>query len=388
MSLAPSNISPAPSATDKIKVMIVDDSVVIRGMLSRWLDALPDMQVVARCRDGQDAINTIARVSADVVVLDIEMPVMDGLAALPQILAVAPQTKVLMASTLTRRNAAISIKALALGATDYVPKPEATKDGHASAEFQQELVNKIRAVATKRKPVSAAPRRVFAAERTSVAEGRSAATSLAQPASPAIILQKASSVVPRVLAIGSSTGGPKALFDFFAKISPVLETIPTVITQHMPPTFTAILAEHIGGSAKRVCVEGVDGMKLEAGKIYVAPGGKHMLFDKKGADVVVRLDDGEPVNFCKPAVDPMLDSLMKHYGPAMLVCILTGMGHDGRDASRRVQQQGGTILAQDEASSVVWGMPGAAAQAGICHKVLPLVELPDAASRLIRGGRS
>lgn len=387
MSLASQNLSASAQSNDKIKVMVVDDSVVIRGMISRWLDALPDMQVVARCRDGKDAVDTIGRVGADVVVLDIEMPVMDGLTALPQILSAAPQTKVLMASTLTRRNASISIKALTLGATDYVPKPEATKDGHASAEFQQELVDKIRAVVTKKKAPSAAPRRVFAAERTGVAEGRLAATSIAQPAPSNIVLQKASTVVPRILAVGSSTGGPKALFDFFAKISPALDGVPTVITQHMPPTFTAILAEHIAGSSKRECVEGAAGMKLEAGKIYVAPGGKHMLFDKSGSDIVIRLDDGAPVNFCKPAVDPMLDSLMKIYGPAMLVCILTGMGHDGRDGSKRVQQQGGTILAQDEASSVVWGMPGAVTQAGICHKVLPLVELPDAAARLIRGGR-
>ena len=368
--------------------MVIDDSVVIRGMISRWLDALPDMQVVARCRDGQDAVNTISRVAVDVVILDIEMPVMDGLTALPQLLAAAPKTKILMASTLTRRNASISIKALTLGATDYVPKPEATKDGHASAEFQQELVDKIRAVASKRKPASAAPRRVFAAERTSIAEGRRPLASLTSPVAPALVFQKASTVVPRVLAVGSSTGGPKALFDFFGKVSPALDKIPTVITQHMPPTFTAILAEHISSCSNRTCVEGADGMKLEAGKIYVSPGGKHMLFDKNGTEIVIRLDDGAPVNFCKPAVDPMLDSLLGHYGPAVLVCILTGMGHDGRDGSKRVQQQGGTILAQDEATSVVWGMPGAVAQAGICHKVLPLVELPDTASRLIKGGRA
>ena len=369
-------------SAEKIKVMIVDDSIVIRGLIGRWLDALPDIDVVARCRDGQDAVDTISRIKADVVVLDIEMPVMDGLTALPKILQAAPQTRVLMASTLTRRNAGISIKALTMGAADYVPKPETTRDGHASAEFQQELIDKIRAL--KPGPVKKAPKRVFAAERTSVAEGRSVAN---KKTVSNLSLQKASTVLPRILAVGSSTGGPKALFDYFTALSPSLDKIPVVVTQHMPPTFTAILAEHIAACTKRECVEGAEGMKVEPGKIYVAPGGKHMILKQVGSVVSIRLDEGEPVNFCKPAVDPMLESLLPIYGSAILTCILTGMGHDGRDGSAQVQKSGGTIIAQDEESSVVWGMPGAVAQAGICHKVLPLADLAEATSRLIKGAR-
>ena len=370
-------------SAEKIKVMIVDDSIVIRGLIGRWLDALPDIDVVARCRDGQDAVDTISRIKADVVVLDIEMPVMDGLTALPKILQAAPQTRVLMASTLTRRNAGISIKALTMGAADYVPKPETTRDGHASAEFQQELIDKIRAL----KPglVKKAPKRVFAAERTSIAEGRSVTN---KKTDSNLSLQKASTVLPRILAVGSSTGGPKALFDYFTALSPSLDKIPVVVTQHMPPTFTAILAEHIASCTKRECVEGAEGMKVEPGKIYVAPGGKHMVLKQVGSTVSIRLDEGEPVNFCKPAVDPMLESLLPIYGSAILTCILTGMGHDGRDGSAQVQKAGGTIIAQDEESSVVWGMPGAVAHAGICHNVLPLADLAEATSRLIRGGRT
>jgi len=378
---AKSSVATGRSA-EKIKVMIVDDSIVIRGLIGRWLDALPDIDVVARCRDGQDAVDTIARVNADVVVLDIEMPVMDGLTALPKILKAAPKTRVLMASTLTRRNAGISIKALTMGAADYVPKPESTRDGHASAEFQQELIDKIRAL--KPGPVKKAPKRVFAAERTSVAEGRSAATNKVETK---LVLQKASSVLPKILAVGSSTGGPKALFDYFSALSPSLDDIPVIVTQHMPPTFTAILAEHIAACSKRECVEGAEGMKVEPGKIYVAPGGKHMVLKQVGTTVSIRLDDGEPVNFCKPAVDPMLDSLLPIYGSAILTCILTGMGHDGRDSSAKIQKAGGTIIAQDEETSVVWGMPGAVAQAGVCHKVLPLADLPEATSRLLKGAR-
>jgi len=367
---------------EKITIMIVDDSVVIRGLIGRWLDALPDMDIVARCRNGQDAVDQVARVKPDVVILDIEMPVMDGLTALPKILAASPGSRVLMASTLTHRNASVSIKALTLGATDYVPKPESTRSGHASEEFQRELVDKIRAVGQARK--RAAPRRVFAAEKTGIAKGTIAET----PAAPALEYKPASNVQPRILAVGSSTGGPKALFDFFEALSPSLDSVPVVITQHMPPTFTAILAEHLAGCSNRTCIEGEEGMALEPGKIYVAPGGTHMLLKKDGTSVRIHLDDGPKVNFCKPAVDPMLDSLVPIYGSAMLVCILTGMGHDGRDGAARVQAQGGTVIAQDEETSVVWGMPGAVAQAGICHKVLPLQQLPQAASQLIQGRRA
>lgn len=373
--------SPASSGGAKIKIMIVDDSVVIRGLIGRWLDALPDMDVVARCRNGQDAVEQAARIKPDVVILDIEMPVMDGLTALPKILEVSPSSRVLMASTLTRRNASISIKALTLGATDYVPKPESTRDGHASEGFQTELIDKIRAVGQARK--AKAPRRVFAAERTAIAKGTMAPVE----ATPGLQFKPASKTRPRILAVGSSTGGPKALFDFFEALSPSLSKIPVVITQHMPPTFTAILAEHLSSSANRTCVEGEEGMLLEPGKIYIAPGGKHMLMKQEGTKVRIHLDDGAPVNFCKPAVDPMLDSLIPIYGASLLVCILTGMGHDGRDGSKRVQSEGGTIIAQDEASSVVWGMPGAVAQAGICHKVAPLKELSGVAAKLIEGRR-
>jgi len=383
VSVSPKVPIPSNENDQKIKVMIVDDSVVIRGLIGRWLQALPDMEIVARCRNGQDAVNTIARVQADVVVLDIEMPVMDGLTALPKILEAAPDTQVLMASTLTHRNAGISIKALTLGAVDYVPKPESTRDGHASADFQNELISKIRALGKKKRP-KPARRRVFAAERTSVSEGRKG---LSSDTGTELTFQKASSVKPRILAIGSSTGGPKALFDLFGALSPSLDDVPVVITQHMPPTFTAILAEHLASSTKRKCVEGADGMKLEAGTVYVAPGGNHMLLKDVGGVVTIKLSDGEPVNFCKPAVDPMLESLVPIYGAAILVCILTGMGRDGRAGATQVQGKGGTVLAQDEESSVVWGMPGAVAQAGICHKVIPLSNLSGEIAKLLKGAR-
>ncbi len=340
--------TPKPRNDQAVRVMVVDDSVVIRGLISRWLDALPDIEVAVTCRNGEDAVKKIADADVDIVILDIEMPVMDGMTALPKLLQAAPGVRVLMASTLTRRNADISLKALKLGAADYVPKPESTREGNAPEEFQRELVAKIRGLGRRRRP----------AMRAGSATSPAAQPGARRPLSPApaaapkpIVLQPASKTRPRIVAIGSSTGGPRALFDLLGALSPSLERLPVVITQHMPATFTSILAEHIEGVAKRPCVEG-------------------------------------QVNFCRPSVDPMLDSLIAIYGPAILTCILTGMGHDGRDSARRVQQGGGTVIAQDEETSVVWGMPGAVAQAGICHKVLPLGQLAETMARLIVGGVS
>ncbi|MBV1885454.1 MAG: chemotaxis response regulator protein-glutamate methylesterase [Parvibaculaceae bacterium] len=364
--------------------MVVDDSIVIRGLISRWLNALDDIEVVAACRNGQDAVDQIAKANVDLVVLDIEMPVMDGLTALPLLLKAAPGVRVLMASTLTRRNADISMKALALGATDYVPKPEATKSGHASAEFQEELINRIRAIGGKK--IGLIPRPIARGGIPAPTRSGAASGSAAGGQGSSIETVPASRIKPKVLAIGSSTGGPKALFEVFEGLKPVLAKLPVVVTQHMPPTFTAILAEHIAGVTGGHCVEGADGMKVEAGNVYIAPGGKHMLLKKRGMDVVIKLDDGEPVNFCKPAVDPMLESMVSIYGAGILSCILTGMGHDGCDGARKVQSQGGTVIAQDEASSVVWGMPGAVAQAGICHKVVPLGQVAKTLVTLINGG--
>ncbi len=381
-----SQTSTAKSAGKVIRVMVVDDSIVIRGLISRWLNALDDIEVVAACRNGQDAVDQIAKANVDLVVLDIEMPVMDGLTALPLLLKASPGVRVLMASTLTRRNADISMKALALGATDYVPKPEATKSGHASAEFQEELINRIRAIGGKKIGLAArSPARPGLASTVQRGATPERAGNLHKGA---ITTVTASHVMPKVLAIGSSTGGPKALFEVFEGLKPILSKVPVFVTQHMPATFTAILAEHIGGVTGGRCVEGADDMKVEAGSIYVAPGGKHMLLKKRGADVFIKLDDGEPVNFCKPAVDPMLESMVPVYGAGILSCILTGMGHDGCAGAQKVQAQGGTVIAQDEASSVVWGMPGAVAQAGICHKVVPLGQVAKTLVTLINGGRA
>ena len=332
-----------------VKVMVVDDSAVIRGIVSRWIEADSEMTAV----NGQDAIERAKTTKPDVIVLDIEMPIMDGITALPHLLKVSPSTKIIMASTLTRRNAEISLKALSLGATDYVPKPTSLGGGSAAEEFRRELLMRITAIGRKR-----------------VSGGRLATASVpAGAADGPIALRKASLIPPQILAIGASTGGPQALVQVVGAIAPNLN-VPVLITQHMPATFTAILAESLSRSSGLKCVEAAHGMRLENGRVYVAPGDFHMTIKGKGGPI--ELNQAAPENFCRPAVDPMFRSVSAAYGPATLAVVLTGMGADGRDGARVVASGNGTILAQDEASSVVWGMPGAVAHAGYASAVLPL----------------
>ena len=372
--------------------MVVDDSVVIRGLIGRWVDADPALAVVASHRNGKLAVDDIERSNPDVVVLDIEMPEMDGLTALPLMLAKKGNLVVVMASTLTRRNAEISLKALSLGAQDYVPKPESSSSISTSVDFRRELIEKLKNLGPKARHGAggAGARRPMRAETSAGSQvGRTAAPAPRQPAfqRPAFTLRSYSSARPRILAIGSSTGGPQALQKFFRDAGSALNDVPVVVTQHMPPTFTAILAEHLAKAALRPAAEAQDGEVLKAGHIYVAPGGKHLVLDKDGASIKARLTDDPPVNFCKPAVDPLFDSVAKIYGSASLAVVLTGMGHDGAAGVKTIAAAGGSIIAQDEKTSVVWGMPGAAAQTGQCSEVLPLEEIGPKVIRVLGGRR-
>jgi two-component system chemotaxis response regulator CheB len=193
--------------------------------------------------------------------------------------------------------------------------------------------------------------------------------------------------VPRILAIGSSTGGPQALAKFFETVGPAANRVPIVVTQHMPATFTAILAENLGKAAGRPSAEGRDGEVLKPGQIYVAPGGKHMIVKNSPDGMKIALTDGPPVNFCKPAVDPLFDSLAEAYGSAVLAAVLTGMGNDGGKGAVRISDAGGSVIAQDEATSVVWGMPQAVVQNKACCAVLPLDQLASKVAQLLKGER-
>jgi two-component system chemotaxis response regulator CheB len=373
-----------------LKVMVVDDSVVIRGMISRWIASEPDMVVAASLRTGLEAVNQLDRINPDVAVLDIEMPELDGISALPQLLAKKRNLVVIMASTLTRRNAEISFKALSLGASDYIPKPESTREAHAADIFHHDLIQKIRTFGAKLRrstPPSATPAHApspsSAIDRLRDLSARPAAAAAAATARRAFGLP-----APRVLLVGSSTGGPQALMSLVTELGPVIDRYPVLITQHMPPTFTTILAEHLARSSRRPAHEAVDGETIKAGQIYLAPGGRHMRVVRHGMDAQIALDDGPAVNFCKPAVDPLFMSAIDVWQGAIMSVILTGMGSDGMRGGKEIVAAGGSVIAQDEATSVVWGMPGAAANAGICAAILPLNQIAPKLVRLFSGDRS
>jgi len=359
--------------------MIVDDAVVVRGLFARWVDAEPDMQAVAVLRSGRQAVEQVERVDPDVVVLDVEMPDMDGLAALPQLLAKKRSLVVIMASTLTRRNAEISLKALSLGATDYVPKPQSS-DGPVSAAsgFRRELIEKIRQLGQRAK------RRLIPAGRTTPLPIIGRAPPLV-PRAPRYSLRPFPPTPPRILAIGASTGGPQALTALAQKLGGLIDRAPVLITQHMPPTFTTILAEHLARVSGRPAREAHDGEHVKAGKIYVAPGGKHMTLARRDGIAVIALDDGPPVNFCKPAVDPMFETAAAVWDHWVLGLVLTGMGADGLRGAQALTAAGGAVIAQDEPSSVVWGMPGQVTNAGLASAVLPLDQIPATLNRLFAG---
>lgn len=351
-----------------IRVMIVDDSAIVRGLITRMLQADSGVEVVASVNNGDIAVRTLSRSKVDVIILDIEMPVMDGLTALPLLLKIDPQVKVIIASTLTAHNADVSLRALRAGAADYIPKPT-TREISGGADFRRDLLLKVRALGTVGRP-SAAP-----------APGSSSARPMTRAATvptitrgATVALRKPGFQAANVLVIGSSTGGPQALFKVLAGIKPTIN-LPILITQHMPAMFTTMLAQHISRVTEWPALEAEDGEIVKAGRIYVAPGEYHMVVEAKGTQKILRLNKGEPENFCRPAVDPMLRSVAKAYGGHALVVILTGMGYDGLKGGRVIAEAGGTIVAQNEASSVVWGMPGAVATAGLCSAVLPLNDI-------------
>jgi len=373
-----SGLRPAGRSGAPYRIMVVDDSAVIRGLLARALESDPDIAVVASACDGQMAIDAIRRQDVEIVILDIEMPVMDGLTALPRLIEARPGVQVLIASTVTLRGADVSLKALAAGAADYVTKPGASALTSA-AEFKRELVAKVRALAAARRTARGGALPAPAAE-----EG--AAPIAAAPARQATIrLRRMPAERPDAIAIGSSTGGPQALFRLLEALAGVRQ--PVLVTQHMPATFTTILAEHIARLCGLRAAEAVDGEAVEGGRVYVAPGDFHMTVEAAGRERRLRLAKTPPENFCRPSIDPMLRSLAQVYGRRVLSAILTGMGQDGLRGSEALVAAGAAVIAQDERTSVVWGMPGAVATAGLCSAVLPIDELgPFIARHAGRGG--
>ncbi len=357
------------------RVVIIEDSAVIRGMEARWLSEDPNFEVVARYANGKIAVDRIHEVDAEIAILDIEMPEMDGLTALPLLLKKVPDLKIIMASTLTVRNADISMQALSLGAVDYVPKPETVRGVSESSGFRQELLDKLKVLGEAARKSGRPGRGRF------VAQPRKSAGHVVNGNQS---LQKASAHKPTILAIGSSTGGPQALMKLFTGLRGKINC-PIVITQHMPPMFTSIMAEHLHKVSGLPAKEAQDREVIRSGTIYIAPGDYHMTINKSGTQTVINLNQDAPENFCRPAVDPMFRSLAKSYGSRALCVVLTGMGSDGQKGGEHIVKAGGTIIAQDEASSVVWGMPGAVATAGLCSAILPLDKIGQAVERSFEG---
>src|SRR5260221_933302 len=384
MNLVVTPQSPA-AANRRIRVMLVDDAVVVRGLFARWVESEPDLDVVATLRTGREAVDQLERVDPDVVVLDVDMPDLDGIAALPLLLEKKRDLVVIMASTLTRRNAEISLRALSLGAADYIPKPGSNREGTASTAFRRDLIEKLRELGLRARRLRRRPLRPSL-------EVGSAPPIVPHPieevaAPPPISLRPMPTLPPKVLVIGSSTGGPQAVNSLIAEIGGVLQRAPVLITQHMPPTFTAVVAEHLGRVAKRSVREAVDGEEIIAGTVYIAPGGKHMKVVRRDGNAVIAIEDGPLVNFCKPAVDPLFASAAEVWGNKVLALVLTGMGSDGLAGSKSIIAAGGHVMAQDEETSVVWGMPGQVTNAGLCSAVLPLSEIAAKLTRLFTGER-
>ncbi len=376
---------PAAAIRKPIRVMVVDDAIVVRRQLTRWIGDEKDMMVTACLRTGREAVEQVEACNPDVVVLDVDMPELDGISALPQLLQKKRDLVVIMASTLTRRSAEISLRALSLGAADYVPKPEAALDADASAAFRRELLDKIRNLG-RRGGSLLRQRRPATAPREIVPPSRRASMPSAETV--AFTLRPFALLPPRALLIGSSTGGPQALTALIGQLGGAIDRAPVLVTQHMPQTFTTVLAEHLTRISGRRVREAAHEEPIVPGGIYVAPGGRHMRVVRGAGGPMIALGDDPPINFCKPSIDPLLSSAAQVWGAGSLALILTGMGSDGTNGAAEIAAAGGSVIAQDEETSVVWGMPRAVALAGLCSAVLPLGQIPAEVNRLFVGGRA
>ena len=329
-----------------IRVLVVDDSAVVRRLVSTSLTLDPEIEVVGAAVNGREAIGLVDSLAPDAVTLDIEMPELDGLGALDTIRRRHPRLPIVMFSTLTERGATKTLEALSLGASDFVTKPSNTTNmAESITSVREQLIPKIKALCGVRRVASTAP--------------------------PVVRVAPAAGRRPEVLLVGCSTGGPDALARVLEEL-PASLPVPVLVVQHMPPLFTAMFAERLDRVAALPVREAADGDPVVAGGVLIAPGGRHLTVRRSMGAVRVVLDDGPPENFCRPAVDTLFRSAADVYGGNAVAAVLTGMGQDGLVGCRLLADAGARIVVQDEASSVVWGMPGAVAGAGLAHEVLPL----------------
>lgn len=353
----------------KTRILIVDDSVVMRSLLRSVVSTDPELEVAGTAADGLSALKSIDGVRPDLILLDVEMPVMDGLATLRQLRAKGHRMPVIVCSALTRRGAQVTLDALAEGASDYVAKPTGQSDRDAAIKaLAQELVPKMRALT---RPSTFASRPFSAGTRP--ANSWAPRTFPAQVI-PLLARQQAIAGRHSFVAIGVSTGGPAAL-DIVLPALPQNFPLPVAIVQHMPAVFTRLLAERLNGHcALRVC-EAAEGEPVLAGSVYIARGDWHLEVvapARHSSPPTLHLEQGALVNHCRPAADVLFRSVAGVYGAGALAVVLTGMGSDGMLGSKMIREQGGSVIVQDQASSTVWGMPGAVCNAGLANKVLDL----------------
>jgi len=359
------------SYAQRIRVLIVDDSAVMRRIIMSTLLKHDEIEVVGTSANGLDAIADIKRIKPDLVTMDIEMPKMDGLTALKQIRSFDQHLPIIMFSSLTLRGAEATLDALTFGASDYVAKPTNLTDSEeAFRVLNEQLVPKIKQLGSKKTFV-----RSLASAQTVTPQSLSPLSALSSGNEVSSVRAARIRVTLEALCIGVSTGGPAALTQLFSDWKVAL-SVPILIVQHMPPKFPELLAIRLSTLGAVPAVEAVDGQEIEAGHAYLAPGGRHMeLYRSASGKVIIRLNDNAPECSCRPAVDVLFRSAAKVYGNRLLAMVLTGMGNDGLKGSAQVVQEGGRVLVQDEASSVIWGMPGAVVNANLADKVLPLSEM-------------
>jgi two-component system chemotaxis response regulator CheB len=362
------------TAAGKIRVLIVDDSSVVRRALADAISADPGLEVAGTASNGAIALERIAQLEPSVVTMDVEMPEMSGLEALAAIRRIDRGLPVIMVSSLTERGAAITLEALALGATDYVTKPSAGGGGGGGdrLQFVRDLLPKLKYFGAARAQRSTAP---------------AAAPPPVAPARPAVPPQgRVAAGRIEIVAIGVSTGGPNALAELIPAL-PADFPVPIVVVQHMPPLFTKLLAERLAGKAALRVKEGEAGDPVSAGDLFIAPGNHHMVIERTPRGNAIALHQEAPENSCRPAVDVLFRSVSELYGAGVLAVVLTGMGQDGWRGCESVREHGGQVLVQDEESSVVWGMPGFVADAGLADEILPLDRLAAAIVRRAQVGR-
>jgi len=345
-----------------VRVLVVDDSVVVRKLLSEALASVPQLQLAGTASNGAIALAKIPQLNPDVVTLDIEMPGLNGIETLTEIRKLYPSLPVIMFSTLTEHGAAITLEALSLGASDYLTKPTNTSSLASSmAQVRRELTAKILSLVGRDQKVNFVP-------------------------VPHSNRRKSAGAAVEILAIGTSTGGPKALAELIPHL-PSGFPVPVVVVQHMPPLFTRLLAERLNSQSQIRVSEAEAGCPLEPGHVWIAPGDHHMTISPRGAQTVLSLNQEPPENSCRPAVDVLFRSVAQAYGPSTLAVVMTGMGSDGARGAAHIHEAGGEIFVQDEPTSVVWGMPGAIVSAGLADKICPLEEISQEVIRRVGVGR-